>query len=1286
MLVPLFQRNDFLPALSKVITMCGRVPGRNPRHSTRWNDVESFASHLLESGGDARTPGSLNRNAVFHVGMGLLRMIWKQRPLKRTFAEYSGKGFTISQWTASVLIGLIFGLLSATGAQAKSASIKARPPIDFNRQIRPILSENCFACHGPDKNKRKAGLRLDQKESATSKLESGSVAIVPGDAAASKVLKLVSSGDDDERMPPKKSGKKLTKEQIELLGQWIDQGAPWKQHWSYIPPQRAPLPAVKNKLWPRTDIDYFILARLEAEKLRPSPEADKSTLLRRVSFDLTGLPPTIAEVDAFLAEKSPKAYERVVDRLLASPQFGERMAQQWLDLARFADSDGYHADNPRSMWQYRDWVVNAFNQNTPFDQFAIEQLAGDLLPKPSLEQRVATAFNRNGMSSTEGGADPDEYANKYVTDRVNTFGTVWLGSTIACTECHDHKYDAFTQKEYYQFYDFFNQIAEKGLDSDPAPPFIKVPNPEQKTAQTKLLGEITSLESQRKALQAKKDKDLDGAQAKWEQKWRQAALAHWVSLEPAEFSAASGAQLQKLDDQSLLASGTNADKETYEITVKTSRRDVTALRLEALIDDSLPLKGSSRNTNGNFVLSSFEAEATSADPARETPSDTGLRWGTWSALGPFKAASAKEVFEKAFFKEEEIDLAKTYEDGKFAWTEKPEWTNGVVQPLSGENLVTYLCRSINVKTARYLTIPLGCDGGMQIWLNGIKPFGNKIFKGITHDPDEVLLWLKAGENKLLLKVHHGNGEYGFYFAPPGGSVIQYPVAFATAAADYNQKDLHVRTALDEKPDLGWGVDGQDEKNRVHHQAVFVAKYPVGFDAGTVLKISLKFNSSKQPKALGRFRLGLTTNGGWEEFAAFPQAIQTTLFAEGGKSTDGQKAELQEYYRDNFSPDLKALNQKLADTRKAEKELNGKIPTLRVMEDMAELRPTQIRIRGDYRNKGDRVTAGVPHILPSLPATPKTNRLALARWLVDPNHPLTSRVAVNRYWQLYFGTGLVKTGNDFGTQGELPSHPELLDWLAREFIESGWDIKALQKKIVLSAAYRQSSKVTKDLLARDPSNRLLARGPRFRFSAEMIRDNALAISGLLDRAHPLGGPSVRPYQPAGLWEDKMFGGNKYEESKGPDLYRRSLYTLWKRTVLNPTLMTFDAPDRALCTEQRSMTCTPLQAFVTMNEKTFLEASRVFAQRIVKEGGQGFSQRLGFAFKVALARPPQAREERVLRAVYDEMLANYRKDLKGAVDLMSAGESKPVEGLDGLQLVAWTTVANTIFNLDETLTKE
>lgn len=1178
---------------------------------------------------------------------------------------------------------LYFSVLPCEGKlPAKSA--KAKAAIDFNRDIRPIFSENCYACHGPDKNKRKAGLRLDRPEDATTKLESGDFAIVPGDVEKSKLLKLVATDDEDDRMPPKKTGKRLSEEQIELLREWIAHGANWKEHWAYIPPERPELPAMKNKGWPRNEIDYFILARLEKEGFKPSPEAEKHTFLRRVTLDLTGLPPTISEGKAFLGDQSPKAYERLVDRLLASPHFGERMAIQWLDLARYADSDGYHADIPRSMWQYRDWVINAFNQNKPFDQFALEQIAGDLLPEATLEQKIATAFNRNGMSSTEGGADPDEYMNKYVTDRVNTFGTVFLGSSTACTECHDHKYDPFTQREYYQLYDFFNQIPEKGLDSDPAPPFLKVPTTEQSAAMAKIQSSIPPLDSDRKRQIERPDELLDSRQVKWEQQFRHLMVLNWSLLEPLAFSSAAGAMLTKLDDQSILVSGTNADKDTYEIGLKTPLKGITGIRLEALTHEGLPLKGASRSTNGNFILTSFEADAESIDPAKEPVVQEAHDWGKWSILGSFKAASAKEVFEKAFITETEIDLSKTYDDGKLKWTEQPQWKDGEVQSLSGENTVSYLYRTIHLKTARPMKISLASDGGMQVWLNGSKLRGGKIFRGVSPDPDDLIFWLKAGDNKLLLKVHHGSGAYGFLFAPQTEPVTKYPVQFASATADYNQKDNPARLALDDKADTGWAVDGQDEKNRAHHQAIFVASNPVGFEAGATLKIRLKFESASQQHTLGHFRIGVSTVNGLDEFAALPAGIQTALFASGEKVASAQKTELREFYRNNHSLEIKELNKKLAELRQSEKELDAKIPTLRVMADMPEARPTEIRVRGDYRHKGDRVTAGVPHILPPLPASLKTNRLALAKWLVDPKHPLLSRVTVNRYWALYFGAGLVKTGNEFGSQGESPSHPELLDWLAREFIDSGWDIKSMQKKIVMSATYRQSSKVTKELLARDPLNGLLARGPRLRLPAEMVRDNALACAGLLERKP--GGPSVRPYQPDGLWEEKMFGGNKYEPSKGADLYRRSLYTLWKRTVPNPTLMTFDAPDRAICTEQRSTTCTPLQAFVTLNEKTFVEAARVFAARVLGEGGNTDDQRLTFAFKTVLARPPTLKERKILMGIYQEMHGHYTKDLKAAAELISTGESKRADNLNELQLVAWTAVANVLFNLDETVTKE
>ena len=1157
--------------------------------------------------------------------------------------------------------------------------------IEFNRDIRPILSENCFSCHGPDKNKRKAGLRLDRAEEATSVLKSGDQAVVPGDLEHSKLLKLITAPKDEDRMPPGKTGKRLGKAEVELLRAWIAQGAAWQEHWSYLAPRKAPLPSTQHKAWVRNEVDAFILARLEKEGLKPSPEADRHTLIRRATLDLTGLPPTIEEVDAFLQDKNPAAYEKVVDRLLGSTAFGERFAQWWLDLARFADSDGYHADVPRSMWQYRDYVIHAFNANLPFDQFTLEQLAGDLLPKPTLEQRIATAFNRNGMSSTEGGADPDEYMNKYVTDRVNTFGTVFLGSSIACTECHDHKYDQFTQREYYQLYDFFNRIPERGLDSDPAPPFVKVPSTEQAAGLARLTNEISGLEARRKELLAAKDNRLDAAQAKWEEGHRQRLEAHWEVPWPEAPNSTGGAVLTRLDDRSVLATGPSADQDTYEVTLKTAKPAVTALRLEALAHVSLPLEGLGRATNGGFLLTGVEAQASSADLAKEPPAAE-TQWGRWAVLGPFKAGSSQEVFDKAFIDEAGPDLAKTHDEGRMKWAEAPALQDDVPQPLWGETLVSYFHRTITVPSARYASFKLGTDGGAQVWLNGARLLDARVLRATAAGPEPVVVALNAGVNRLLLKVRHGDGARGFYFGVGKEPVLNYPVALSMAFADSQQKDHPVKAALDDKADTGWAVDAPEARGQRACQAVLVARTPVLFQGGASVHVKLKFTGAIRQQSLGRFRLALTDAVGWETFDALPLDVQTPLFKAPDRVLPAQTARLAEYYRDNFGPEQKPVTDKLAASRKALADLDAGVATIRVMDDMPEPRKTRIRVRGDYRNLGEPVVAGVPHILPPLPQAGQTNRLTLARWLLDPQHPLLARVMVNRFWAMYFGTGFVKTGNEFGTQGELPSHPDLLDWLARDFIDTGWDFKAMHKKLVMSATYRQSSAVTPELRARDPGNRLLARGPRFRLTAEVIRDCALDYAGLLDRQRAAGGPSVRPYQPAGLWEEKMFGGNRYEESKGLDLYRRSLYTLWKRTVLNPSMMTFDAPDRALCTEQRSITCTPLQAFLTLNEKGYVEAARVFAERILRQGGADLDQRLGFACKTVLARPPSARERGILRGVYADMLAHHQNDLKGALDLIGTGDYRRPEKLNELELAAWTGVANVLLNLDETITKE
>ena len=996
----------------------------------------------------------------------------------------------------AVWIWLALGLLPIV-----RRSEAAGAPVDFNRQVRPILAEHCYQCHGPDEAKRKAGLRLDQPEGAAQRLKSGVRAVVPGRAAESRLLEVITSADPDEHMPPASTGKQLSADQVSVLRRWIEEGATWRGHWAYQPIADPEPPAVKQAGWGRNGIDAFVLARLESEGLAPSPEADRRTLLRRVTLDLTGLPPTVDEVDAFLADGSAGAYETLVDRLLNSQAYGERMAVPWLDLARFADSDGYHADAPRSMWQYRDWVIQAFNANQPFDRFVVDQLAGDLLPAPTLDQRVATAFNRNGMSSTEGGADPDEYLNKYVTDRVNTFGTVFLGSSIQCAECHNHKYDPFTQREYYQLYDFFNRIPEKGLDSDPAPPFIQVPTARQASDLKALHGSVQGLESRHAALLSDPRRDWQAAQAAWEEAW-----------------AAGGA-------------------------------------------------GGSGGSEG-------------------------LRLGPWRRVGPFAEADGKAAFQRDFGPEKAAFAPDAvFGDDRKAWVVEAGWKDGAVQALSSDLGATYLHRILTASQVRTQALFFGSDDGLKVWLNGREILAKDISRGVAANQDEVQAALREGENHLLLKVVNRGGASGFYFATDR-------------------------------------------------------------EAGDPKAVALR------------------------EIARLP----------ADRRSEAQARELREHYRTTRIPEVKELGERLTAERKRRDDLNRSIPTLRVMDDMKEGRASHIRVRGDYRSKGERVTADVPtSCLPPARYASGTNRLDLARWLVDPAHPLTARVAVNRFWAMFFPNPIVRTANEFGTNGQPPTHPELLDWLARRFIDDGWDVKAQLRRIVLSATYRQASRVTPELQRRDPENLLLARGPRFRLPAEMLRDNALAVSGLLSQR--IGGVSVRPYQPPGLWEEKMFAGNSYQVGQGEDLYRRSLYTLWKRTVPNPTLQTFDAPDRALCTVQRPSTCTPLQAFVTLNDVTYLEAARFFAARILREvPGRAPEARLDFAMKALLARPPSDRERAALKALLDDLLETYSRDLPAAEAITRIGQGPRNATVPVAELAAWTGVASALLNLDEAVTRE
>ncbi len=1021
--------------------------------------------------------------------------------------------------------------------------------IDYNRDIRPIFSENCYACHGPDQNKRKAGLRLDVKEEALKKLAGGGFAIAPGKAARSDVFKRVATKNPDDIMPPLETGKHLSKAQIDLLRRWIDQGAKWSGHWAYVKPERPPVPVVKDKKWARNEIDIFILARLEKAGLKPSAEADRVTLIRRLTLDLTGLPPTLAEVDAFVADTSSNAYEKLVDRLLAAPQFGERMAQQWLDLARYADTHGYHADTHRSMWRWREWVIQAFNDNKPFDQFTVEQLAGDLLPNTTLAQRIASGFNRNNMVTDEGGADPDEYFTKYIIDRVTTTATVWLGTTFGCAECHDHKYDPFTQKEFYQFYAFFNNVNEVGMPSraDNAVPYIKFPTPEEKAKQDEYARKIPESEKRIKDLEAA----LPAAQAKWE------------------------------------------------------------------VD---ALSKVSQSTAGEGLLARFEFEGTTTDTAGKL------------GAGTFQGAPAPVWAEGKSGKGLQLDGRGGHVDlgnvGDFERTNVFAISAWIKVADKGGTVISKMEDGSSTNAYRGFDL-LAFDGKIAVHL--INKWPENALKVSTKETIPTNTW------QHVLVTYDGSSK-------AAGLKIYVNAKLRAVDVEKDALSATIRTPLSlhigqRRSDLGFNgvIDDLRVYNRVLDplEVDFIASGPV----------------------------------------------LTVLNTPADKRSDAQKNELKQFYRDNYTAELIALQKEPARLRAESDALNLRIDSTMVMEELPSPRKTQILMRGDFRARGDVVTAAVPKSLPPLPEGQPANRLALAKWLVSPEHPTTSRVTLNRYWQMFFGTGIVKTTNDFGSQGEWPSHPELLDWLATEFMARKWDVKAMVKMMAMSATYRQSTVVSRKVLESDPYNRLYARGPRFRLDAEVIRDNALAIGGLLNRK--IGGPSVFPYQPPGLWEE--VAGVSYTPSKGADLYRRGIYTYWKRSRPYPSLITFDAPNREVCTAERPRTSTPLQALVALNDPAYVEAARGLAQRVLKEGGTELNQRLTYAFRLTLARAPKPKELEIMAKVYQQELKRYQQDKTAAAALLTVGESPVPAGLDPSEMAAWTAVGNMLLNLDETLTK-
>jgi Protein of unknown function (DUF1553)/Protein of unknown function (DUF1549)/Concanavalin A-like lectin/glucanases superfamily/Planctomycete cytochrome C len=1080
---------------------------------------------------------------------------------------------------ALIVIGVGAVLLTTAAAPRGQTPTDARPtasrvadqPVEFNRDIRPILSDKCYTCHGPDKERRLSKVRFDIETEAKQDL-GGRFAIVPGDPAKSEMIRRITAAEPARRMPPVSSGRTLTSNEIQLLQTWIAQGAKWERHWSFIPPRRRPLPEVKNRSWARNEIDYFVLKRLEQEGYSPAAEADRAMLIRRASLDLTGIPPTPAEVDAFLNDRSPNAYETVVDRLLKSPRYGERMAARWLDAARYADTNGYQTDAERYMWRWRDWVIDAYNRNLPFDQFALQQIAGDMLPNATLDQRIATGFNRNHRGNGEGGIIPEEYAVEYVVDRVDTTSTVFLGLTLGCARCHDHKYDPFAQKEFYQLFAYFNNIPERGKANKygNSAPMIQAPTVAEQAKLKEIDQRLTSAQKHFDSLAP----EISSAQRSWETSLNKSVASNW-SL-PHDLMA-----YFPLDG-----------------------------------DLTNPVKVE-RQPASSMVVYSPAAE--SSGPPPKKPVEPEFQDGQ-PQFAPGRITQAVSFDGKRFVLAGDI--------GNFGFQDRftlSAW----IYPTAGTGAIITRTKDVEEET------------GYGLYLKDAKLQANLILRWLddgarveTVKPIELNKW-----QHVMLTYDGSRMAEGIRIYVDGR-----PQEVTVYLDDVNQN-------FSTRDPMRIGAGG-GPGNRFHGQIDDVRIY----------------NVALSPKDAAIVATGESIG----EIASIPSA----------RRSEAQNEKIALYFLETSAPaPVQQAWRALTDVRRQKDQFLDSLATVMVMQERETPRDTFVLIRGAYDKPGDKVTPGVPGVLPALPHGVPNNRLGFARWLIDPSNPLTARVAVNRFWQMYFGTGLVKTVEDFGSQGEWPSHPELLDWLATEFVRTGWDIKAMQRLIVTSATYRQSAKTTPEILQKDPENRLLAHASRFRLSAEVIRDQALAASGLL--VEQLGGPSVKPYQPAGLW--KELSGQDYVQDKGDKLYRRSLYTFWKRSSPPPSQMNFDAAGRETCVVRETRTNTPLQALDLMNDVTYLEASRKLAERVMHERASA-DERMVQAFRLVTARRPSPQEMSVLREAFSNYLADYRRDPEAAKKLVSQGESARDEKLDVSELAAYSALASLVLNLDETITKE
>ncbi len=1060
-------------------------------------------------------------------------------------------------------------LVLCCALRAEQAKSGALPTVDFQRQVRPILSDNCFLCHGPDKGTRMADLRLDIQEGAMASRKNGTV-IVPGKPDESLLIKRIFSDNPAFRMPPVFAHKTLSQEQKMTLRRWIEGGAEWKQHWAFVPPVKPAAPEVKNTNWTRNPIDRFILAKLEANNLQPAPEADRRTLIRRVSLDLTGLPPAPAEVDAFLKDQSPDAYERLVDRLLASPRYGEHRGRYWLDAARYADTQGLHIDNYREMWPYRDWVIGAFNRNMPFDQFTIEQLGGDLLPKPTLDQQIASGFHRCNVTTNEGGSIPAEVEAMYAKDRADTTGTVWLGLTVGCATCHDHKFDPIKQKEFYALTSFFRNTVQNPMDGNvpDTPPIVLVPRLEDRNRWQEL-----------NILRGRVREVIDRSQTASD-----SAFEKWLPAQKGSKLDVYGASSRVLDLQ--ITEGVKASRKGQPEPV------------------SLP----EGVTVGEGVTAGAQALYFGKDGVVALPNVP------------------------------EIDTDKPFTVAMWVYLPKGKETR--------------------VIASQFDAVPSGSDK-RQGWII-------EIDAGV----------LGVSGQAPAIRLAGNNGKY----------------LSARPASDF---ELKPETWCH----LSFSYDGSRQRKglSLYVNGKLVPTFGTGEDNDALLS-SIRAGS---PLHLGGDKKPAFTGGRIADFHVLSRRVDETdaeLFplasaidAAAQKApvelSQQEREALRTYYTYIVDPSTRKSVAQLHDIDAERYAMARRGATTFVMQERTDAQPVaHVLYRGQYDAPRDEVHPNVLAVLPPMSQSLPRNRLGLAQWLVDPANPLTARVTVNRFWQEVFGNGLVKTVEDFGSQGEPPSHPELLDWLAVEFRDSGWDMKKVFRLMVTSAAYRQSSAASADKLERDGDNRLLSRGPRFRMDGEMVRDYALSVSGLLNPA--IGGPSVKPYQPMNIWETVAMDNSNtrvYKRDTGDKLYRRSLYTFWKRSAPPASMDIFNAPSRETCTVRRERTNTPLQALVTMNDPQFVEAARVLAQNALLSSRKGLDQQVNYMANRLLARSLDSKEFGVVEQSYKDYLHYYDSKPEDAVKLLSVGEAKADPKLSKAEFAAMTMVANQMMNLDEVLVK-